>query len=55
MRVAVAMDIADRVESTRQFRRELLPYTPLWTLFLVLAGLAQMTSGLRSLTAGSQR
>ena len=55
MRVAVAMDIADRIESTRQFQRELLPYTPLWTLFLVLAGLAQMISGLRSPNDGSQR
>lgn len=51
MRAAVAMDAARLEESVREFREDLLPYTGMLAVFLILAGALQIFVGLRPLNA----
>ena len=55
IRVAVAMDASELEESTEDFRKDLLPFTLVLALFLVLAGVAQIFVGLRPLNSVGQR
>lgn len=55
MRVAIAMDAAQLVESLAEFRADLLPYTALLAAFLILASALQVVFGLRPLNVVEQR
>ena len=54
-RVAVAIDRSELVATDRAFVADLLPYTALLAGFLILAGWAQVTIGLRPLATVSAR
>ena len=54
-RVAVAIDRADLMAADRAFVADLLPYTALLAIVLILAGWAQVTIGLGPLAAVSAR
>lgn len=55
MRAAIAIDASALEESTAEFRDDLLPFTLLLALFLLLAGVVQIFVGLRPLNVIEQR
>lgn len=55
MRAAIAIDTSTLERSTAEFREDLLPFSLLLALFLVIAGVAQIFVGLRPLNVIEQR